>query len=227
MKSVLTSPPLLKYPDWNHPFILRTDASIEGLGAVLCQDFGDRAGPNVIAYASRSLKPSEKNYSVYKLEFLALYWAITQKFKHYLQGRKFTVTSDHNPLTYILTSAKLDAASHRWLAELSSSYEFNILYKPGKANVDADALSRMPERELSVEEVKAAANGHLMNDYSGFLCQVTAQCQPIEVDSQEPKINWGDEQDKDAELREIKKFVLKRILIGRHPLGNYGETGKS
>jgi hypothetical protein len=67
LKTALTSPPLLSYPDFSKPFIVRTDASTTGLGAVLCQDQGDKAGPNVIAYASRSLKPSEKHYSPYKL----------------------------------------------------------------------------------------------------------------------------------------------------------------
>ena len=81
-----------------------------GLGSVLLQDNGDKVGPQVIAFASRSLKPSERNYSPYKLEFPALYWAVTKKFRDYLQGAKcFTVFSDHNPLTYIHTSAKLDA----------------------------------------------------------------------------------------------------------------------
>ncbi len=86
LKSALTSQPLLSYPDFSKPFIVRTDASTTGLGAVLLQDLGDKAGPNVIAYGSRSLKPSEKHYSPYKLEFLALYWAVTKKFSGYLQG---------------------------------------------------------------------------------------------------------------------------------------------
>ena len=106
LNAALTSQPLLSYPDFSKPFVVRTDATITGLGAVLCQDKGDKAGPNVIAYASRSLKPSEKHYGPYKLEFLALYWAVTKKFSGYLQGTKeFTVTTDHNPLTYELTSA--------------------------------------------------------------------------------------------------------------------------
>ena len=73
LKEALLSSPVLVYPDFSKPFIVRTDASTFGLGAVLCQDLGDKAGPQVIAYASRSLKPSEKNYSPYKLEFLAMY----------------------------------------------------------------------------------------------------------------------------------------------------------
>ena len=63
----------------------------------------------MIAYASRSLSPSERNYPAHKLEFLALKWAITDKFHEYLYGAKFQVFTDNNPLTYVLTTAKLDA----------------------------------------------------------------------------------------------------------------------
>ena len=79
-----------------------------GLGAVLYQkDENDHK--RVIAFASRSLSNTERNYPAYKLEFLALKWAITDRFHEYLYGRQFDVYTDNNPLTYILTSAKLDA----------------------------------------------------------------------------------------------------------------------
>ena len=74
------------------------------------------------------------------LEFLALKWAITDKFHEYLYGSEFQVFTDNNPLTYVLTTAKLDATGHRWVAALSN-YNFSITYKPGKGHVDADALS--------------------------------------------------------------------------------------
>lgn len=93
----------------------------------------------VIAYASRGLTPSESRYPAHKLEFLALKWSIVEKFHDYLYGNTFTVVTDNNPLTYVLTSAKLDAASHRWLAALST-FDFHIRYRAGKANQDADGL---------------------------------------------------------------------------------------
>ena len=92
----------------------------------------------VIAYASRSLSKSEKNYPVHKLEFLALKWAITDKFHEYLYGSQFQVYTENNPLTYVLTTAKLDATGHSWVAALSN-YTFSIIYKPGKGHKDADA----------------------------------------------------------------------------------------
>ena len=139
---ILTSAPVLAYADFSLPFILHTDASGRGLGAVLYQN--QNGLDRVIAYASRSLSDSEKNYPAHKLEFLALKWAVCDKFHDYLYGTKFHVKTDNNPLTYIQTTARLDATGHRWLAALSS-YDFTISYKPGKRNVDADSLSRLPE----------------------------------------------------------------------------------
>ena len=101
----LTEPPVLSYPDYTLPFELRVDASRDGLGAVLRQQQG---GINrVIAYASRGLKKAEHNYSSNKLEYLALRWAVTHKFHDYLHVHHFVVRTDNNPLTYVLTSAKL------------------------------------------------------------------------------------------------------------------------
>lgn len=97
--------------------------------------------PRVIAFASRGLSKSEMRYPAHKLEFLALKWAVTAKFSDYLYGTDFTVVTDSNPLTYILTSAKLDATSYRWLSALST-YSFQLQYRAGKQNLDADALSR-------------------------------------------------------------------------------------
>ena len=109
-----------------------------GLGAVLYQLQGDKK--RIIAYASRGLSKSEKNYSAHRLEFLALKWAVCEKFNDYLYGNKFTVFTDSNPLTYVLTTAKLDATGHRWLAALSA-YNFDIRYRPGQSNADVVGMS--------------------------------------------------------------------------------------
>ena len=149
----LTSPPVMAYPDFSLPFVLHTDASQEGLGAVLYQKQEDIL--RVIAYGSRTLTPAEKNYYMHsgKLEFLALKWAITDHFRDYLSyADSFTVYTDNNPLTYILSTARLNATSHRWVGELAD-FNFNIKYRPGKNNGDADALSRMP---LSPEDFHQA-----------------------------------------------------------------------
>ena len=144
LKACLTSVPVLGYPDFNHPFELEMDASLQGLGAVLSQR--DETGTShVIAFASRSLRPSEQsmcNYSSAKLELLALKWAVTEKFRDYLLGSKFTVYTDNNPLAYVKES-KLGAAQIRWLRELAL-FDFDIKYRSGKSNQAADALSHRP-----------------------------------------------------------------------------------
>ena len=135
--SSLTNPPILAYADYSLPFELHTDASLDGLGAVLYQE--QEGKKRVVAYASRSLKVSEKNYPAHKLEFLALKWAVVEKFHDYLYGSKFEAVTDNNPLTYVFTTAKLDATGQRWVAELSN-YNFCIKFKSGRNN--ADGLSR-------------------------------------------------------------------------------------
>lgn len=140
----LTSAPILGFADPKLPYVLHTDASTIGLGAALYQE--QEGELRVIAYASRGLSKSESRYPAHKLEFLALKWAVTEKFCDYLYGSPFTVITDSNPLTYILTTAKLDATSYRWLSALSS-FEFQLRYRAGKQNMDADGLSRRPHLE--------------------------------------------------------------------------------
>ena len=88
---------------------------------------------HVVAYASRGLKKSERNYPAHKLEFLALKWAVTEKFKDSLYGHNFEVVTDNNPLTYVLSSAKLDATGQRWVAALAE-YDFSIKYQSRRKN---------------------------------------------------------------------------------------------
>ena len=144
LKELLTSPPILAYPEFQKPFELHTDASGKGLGAVLYQI--QNSQKKVIAYASRSLSRPEKNYSAFKLEFLALKWAVTEKFSDYLMNTQFTVYTDNNPLTHILTSAKLDATGQRWASALGQ-FNFDLIYRSGLNNKDADAMSRYPNEK--------------------------------------------------------------------------------
>ena len=100
----------------------------------------DDGKERVIAYASQSLKKSERNYDAHKLEFLALKWSLSERFHEYLYGGTFVVYTDNNPLSYVLTTAKLDAMGQRWLAGLGI-YNFSVKYNPGRHNIVADALS--------------------------------------------------------------------------------------
>ena len=133
LKDALTSAPVLAYPDYSKPFILETDTSLKGLGAVLTQE-DDKGNFRIISYASHTLKPHEcsmRNYSSAKLELLALKWAVCEKFKDYLIGSKFTVLTDNNPLTYVCTS-HLGASQICWLSDLAL---FDLRSNTGPGNL--------------------------------------------------------------------------------------------
>lgn len=151
LKDKLMSSPILSFPDFRVPFCLEIDASIQGFGAILSQK---QNGKNVvIAYASRKLREHEKamkSYSSMKLEFLALHWAVTSKFRDYLYGAQFIIRTDNNPLSRILSS-KQTAADMGKLADLSD-YNFQIEYRSGKSNKAADALSRNPVQDEIVSQ---------------------------------------------------------------------------
>ena len=154
LRKCLTAPPILAYPDLSLPFIVTTDGSGLGLGAVLSQT--QEGVERVIAFASRGLRGSERNdrnYSAFKLELLALKWAVTEKFRDLLLYAKFTVITDHNPLRYLET-ANLSAVEERWVAQLAE-FNFEVHYKPGRMNQNADVLSRIPvAAEPEVEDVE-------------------------------------------------------------------------
>ena len=103
-----------KHFDYTKYFKGHTDASEQGLGAVLYQDQDDGTA-RVIMYASRNVSKSEKSYHSSKLEFLALKWSIFEQFYEYLYGGKFEMYVDNNTLTYVLTSAKLNSTVQRWV----------------------------------------------------------------------------------------------------------------
>ena len=119
LKALCTTAPILAYANFSKPFKHHTEACSMGLGAVLYQTWEDGT-ETVIAYASRSLSKAESHYPAHKLEFFTLKWAVVRKFHEYLHGLTFNVHTDNNLLTYVLTTAKLDAASHCWVASLAN-----------------------------------------------------------------------------------------------------------
>lgn len=143
LKSSLLNSVVLAHPNFDQPFMLSSDASLDGLGAVLSQVQQGDTIARPIAFASKSLSWSQRNYPAHKFEFLALKWAVCDKFSHWLRGNKFTVCTDNNLLTHIMTKPKLDCCEQRWVAKLAS-YNFNIKYVPGSQNSVADALSCVP-----------------------------------------------------------------------------------
>ena len=152
LKQALLQAPVLKFADYSKPFVLETDASSDGLGAVLLQE-GEDGKLHPIAYGSRSLTKAKRNYHSGKTEFLALKWAVTDHFKEYLIYQPFVVCTDNNPLTYLFTTPNLDACGHRWVASLAN-FNFTIEYQRGRYNAATDTLSQMNE-SLNAQEVKA------------------------------------------------------------------------
>ena len=198
------------------PFILHTDAMRDGLGAVLYQV--QEGQKRVIAYASWSLSRSERNYPVHKMEFLALKWAITDKFHEYLYGSEFQVYMDNNLLTYVLTMAKMDATGHRWVAALSN-YTFSIIYKPGKGHQDADALSciKWPETmELNSDTVQAVCEG--VQASHGKRETLSHEAQEVDALAQDDAppgmtpLEWCPAQAKDPVINQIVGRIQKRTI---------------
>ena len=140
LKMMCMTAPILAFADFEKPFMLETNASKEGLGAVLSQKQGDGCY-HPIVFANCALHVGEKNYHSSKLKFLPLKWAITEQFHEYLQYGHFTIRTDNNPLTYILMTPNLDAIGHRWVAALAG-FDMSIEYLRGTDNKVAKALSR-------------------------------------------------------------------------------------
>ena len=157
LKEACLQAPILTFSELDKPFLLETDASGKGLGAVLSQKQGD--GPyHPVAYASHVMNDTKQRYHSYKKEFLALKWAVTEQFQEYLSPygknqNEFMVRTDNNPLTYVFSSASLDAAGQCWVAKLAD-YNFSLEYQKGKDNTVADFLSRVEDRlpEAEVRE---------------------------------------------------------------------------
>ena len=129
LKMKCLTAPMLAFAYFKKPFLLETDVSIEGLGAVLSKEQED-GHYHPVAYASCGLKGGKLKYHSPKLEFLALKWAMTEQFREYLQYQPFIVRTDNNLLTYVLTTPNLDAVGHRWVASMAG-YNFEIQYVGG------------------------------------------------------------------------------------------------
>ena len=165
--SHLCESPVLGFADFSKPFIVHTDASLDGLGAILYQNQDGKNRP--ISFASRGLTTAESKYPAHKLEFLALKWAVTEKFCDYLMGARFTVKTDNNPLTYIMSSAKLDALGQRWVSALSD-FNFTLEYRSGKSNIDADALSRLP-KAIREQQQHGTDSKSVTSDIVSAICE--------------------------------------------------------
>ena len=146
LKQMLISPPILRRPDFEQPFVLYTDWSTKAVGAILAQqDPNDPKGEYVIAYASRKLNPAEQNYSATEGECLAVSWAV-RYFRPYLWNTQdpFTLITDHSALQWLHKNRDISGRLTRWSLLRLQEYNFKIIYRKGTAHANVDCLTRMP-----------------------------------------------------------------------------------
>ena len=243
LKAACLQAPILAFLDFNRPFLLETDASGKGLGAILSQKQVDgRYHP--IAYASHVMNETEQRYHSNKQEFLTLKWAVMEQFHEYLSPygknrNEFEVHTDNNPLTYIFSSANLDAAGQRWVACLTS-YNFSLEYQKGKDNTMANFLSQM-NKCLSEEEVqeylnkipypgvKAVLNNTItpIEERAEQGVWLTPDCQEVcqeeTVGARPARLattnvtDWKQEQKEDPVLYQLAKHLRAPVTCSRQP----------
>ena len=195
LKHRLTTSPVLVLPDPNEPFEIYCDASKMGLGCVLMQN------RQVVAYASRQLRPHEENYPTHDLELAAIVFAL-KIWRHYLYGAKFEVFSDHKSLKYLFDQKELNMRQRRWM-ELVKDYDFKLQYHPGKANVVADALSRksLHVSSLMVQEMR------LIEEFRDLNLDIKFEPHSVKI-SRITVIN--DLQDRIKEAQQQDTYILER-----------------
>ena len=149
LKERLVTSPILAYPNNKDPFILDTDASDFGIGAVLSQvQDGEE---KVLAYASRALGKAERNYCVTRKELLAGV-DFMMEFRQYLYGRIFLWRTDHSALRWISNFKNAEGQLARWISTLAE-FNYEVEHRPGKKHINADSMSRMPCHECHVTNV--------------------------------------------------------------------------
>ena len=212
LKQKLAEAPVLAYPSFDRDFVLETDASIQGIGAVLSQlQDDDKLHP--VAYASRVLSPQERNYSITELETLAVVWAVTH-FHTYLYGHCVTIYTDHTAVKAILETPNPTGQHARWWTKVYGRgvKEVHIVYRAGKTNLNADALSQSPqapapEEGIAEAEIQVAAvrsSGNEDTDIQTLLqsepgCPLPVQC-------------FAEEQRKDPKVLDYILFLEKGEL---------------
>ena len=185
LKELLVTHPVLAYPCFAKPFVLHTDASGQGLGAVLEQEQED-GQLHPVAYASRTLSPAESRYGITELEALALVWA-AKYFRAYLLGQHCIVYTDHAPLQAMFRAKHSSGKWARW-AGVVAELDLEIRYRPGRVNLNADALSRSPIDRQDKFEI------------------------PVEVMEVTTDQGLAEAQERDPQLKHIQDYLMNDIL---------------
>ena len=198
------------YPDFSRDFILETDASKHGLGAILSQLQQDnKLHPAAVAYASRSLSNAEANYAITNLETLAVVWAITH-FRYYLYGHNVTVITDHATVKAVLGAPNLTGQHARWWSKVYGSgiTQIEIL---GKINQPADALSRQPVLPAPVDDgtSEEVQIGHMSSDDTISISTLLQENPNNVINSSD---SFHEQQLRDSTLNSIMSYLSEGIL---------------
>ena len=220
LKRKLVTAPVLAIPNFDKGFLLETDASIKGLGAVLSQQQKDDH-MHPVAFASRALSTPEKNYSVTDLETLAVVWAVSH-FHAYLYGHDVEVRTDHSAVKAVLSTPSPNGKHARWWTKVYSSHAsgvgtVTITHRVGKENVNADALSRSPcsssdANRIGEGEVQVAAvtnNQTTLAPAPDSDMNITdmLNLDPSDSDEVHHDDDFAEEQQKDQGVLEIANFL--------------------
>ncbi|OMH83426.1 Retrovirus-related Pol polyprotein from transposon [Zancudomyces culisetae] len=203
LKERLISTPILAHPVWSEKFIITTDASIDGVGAILAQNI--EGEERTIEYISRTTNKFERNYSISHLEGLAVIWAI-KKFRYYVYGRTFTVRTDHKAILNIFNGKDLIGRIARWAMTLRN-YDFNIEHIPGKYN-PADGLSRIGQDQ---EHEVLAMN---LAEYFGYIQYLIEGSFP----------NPQEKNDTEAIRKNAKKYKVEGTKLYKTIKGKWKEV---
>ena len=163
LKAVLREGMFLHFPDFDRPFHVATDASDVGIGAALYQLRDDAQDDNTgnrhyNLFAARALHPAERNYSASKKELLAVVFAL-KRFHFYLWGRHFKLFSDHRALSFLFTQKDVSPLLGNWI-EIILSYNFQIIHRPGIANILPDILSRLFPSSAKLPNMDLIGSAH-------------------------------------------------------------------
>ena len=210
LKQRLLDAPILAYPSFDREFLLETDASIQGLGAVLSQVQVDGL-PHPVAYASRALSPAEKNYAITDVETLAVVWSVSH-FKAYLYGQRVKVFTDHAAVRAVLLNPNASGKHARWwsLVFESGVGDISISYRRGRDNQNADALSWSPCGEIPTEEEDKGVSVFTIKDQESVEKLLLAE--PVNPDLTTVESSLQDEQLKDPEIKEIVDYLRNKEL---------------
>ena len=204
LKHLLTTAPCLAFPRWDEAFTLRTDASYEGLGAVL------RQGTRVIAYLSRGLTAAEARLDVREIECLAVLFACEQLRPYLQNGRPFLIQCDHRNLTWLMNIKHDQGKLARWALRLSE-FPFHLEAIPGTANTEADALSRNPARAALSNPISFTSGGAQVAAVGDSdPAPVTMQWQPRVIEPAPGRTELIQAQKNDAFCRTMRERLAKQ-----------------